>query len=296
MRFAGFIMTYERPTILIETINIVLSQTLFPEKLLIVDNSLTNNTEELIKSLDNPKIMYHRIGYNSGPAGAAAIGLKILSDEGYDWIYWGDDDDPPIFIDTFEILLQIANCNPYCGCVGSVGQFFNKTTGFIKRVPNKMLQNQGVIEVDNIAGGMSKIVNGKMISEHHFFPVAKLFFGFEELDFDIKIKKAGYKLLVDKSLYWRHRLKANRINHKRNYFSKKEDGKLNRNYYSVRNTLYICYNNKLYLAFFIQLSKSIFKPFFNLKFGLTYFKKTIQINFLAVNHFFTNRFGISEIK
>jgi len=288
-------MTYERENILLETINKLFSQTVAPEKILIIDNSFSAATEELILSINNPKVLYHKVGYNSGPAGAAAIGLKILSDEGYEWIYWGDDDDPPIFNDTFEILLKLANNNKNCGCVGSVGQFFNKATGFIKRVPNAMIQNQGVIEVDNIAGGMSKIVSGQMILDHNFFPVLKLFFGFEELDFDIKVKKAGYKLLADKSLYWRHRVKANRTNYKRNYFSKREDAILMRNYYSVRNILYVCYKNKLFTAFFIQLSKSIMKPFFNLKYGLPYFKKSIQINFLAIYHFFTNKFGISEI-
>ena len=49
MRFAGFIMTYERETILVDTIQAIFSQTVTPEKILIIDNSSTYNTKELIK-------------------------------------------------------------------------------------------------------------------------------------------------------------------------------------------------------------------------------------------------------
>jgi len=45
LKFAGFIMTYERAEILLETIDIIFSQTVTPDKLLIVDNSATNDTE-----------------------------------------------------------------------------------------------------------------------------------------------------------------------------------------------------------------------------------------------------------
>ena len=117
-----------------------------PEKLLIVDNSFSNITQDLVKKINLPNLYYHKVGYNSGPAGAAAIGLKILSDEGYDWIYWGDDDDPPYFKNTFEILIEMAIQSNQVGCVGSVGQFLNFKTGFIKRVPDSYLQNYKTIE------------------------------------------------------------------------------------------------------------------------------------------------------
>ena len=176
--FAGFIMTYERESILMDTIKSVFSQTFPPEKILIVDNSFTTKTEELLKTSNNPKVIYHRVGYNSGPAGAAKIGLQILASEGYDWIYWGDDNDPPIFDNTFEILIETALSDSKCGCVGVVGQFFNKITGFINRVPNELLQSDGVLEVNTIAGGMYKIVSGKMMRDGTLLPDEKLFFGF----------------------------------------------------------------------------------------------------------------------
>src|SRR5690349_18373259 len=92
VRFAGFIMTYERPGIILDTIGRVLAQTRPPEKLLIVDNSESSETKKLIEHLNDNRIQYFAVGYNAGPAGAAKIGLQKLAEGGFDWIYWGDDD------------------------------------------------------------------------------------------------------------------------------------------------------------------------------------------------------------
>lgn len=294
-KFAAFVMTYERESILQDTIHKIFSQTFPPEKILIVDNSISLNTEKLIISLNDPRVKYHRVGYNSGPAGAAAIGLRMLAEEGYEWIYWGDDDDPPFFDDVFEIVLKIAMNDPNCGCVGAVGQFFNSKTGIIKRVPNETIKSSGTLAVDTIAGGMSKIVSGPMILKLGIVPEEKLFFSFEDLDLDLKIKKSGYSLLVDKSLYWRHRERAGRTNYKRKYLSKKDVSKFWRNYYSTRNLLYICFTNKLFLATVLQFCIAFTKPFLNIKYGFSYFKNTLNINYLAVYHFFIGRYGFRKI-
>ena len=187
--FSAFIITYERDEILLDTIAKIFIQTLPPEKILIVDNSESLTTQDLIKQLNNPRIEYSRVGYNSGPAGGANHGLKILSEQGYEWIYWGDDDDPPNQIDIFEKLLQLADAVEKCAVVGSVGHKFNFCSGKIERIEDKFLASTGVLEVDHIGGGMNKIINGKIIRDHAILPDKDFFFGFEDLDLDIKIKK-----------------------------------------------------------------------------------------------------------
>lgn len=295
MRFAGFIMTYERETILVDTIQAIFSQTLAPEKILIIDNSSTYNTKELIKSLNNPKVEYYRVGYNSGPAGAARIGLKILAEEGYEWIYWGDDDDPPVFIETFEVLIKTALSDPKCGCVGVVGQFFNRKSGFVNRVPDNILQGQGIMEVDTIAGGMSKIVNRDIIVQFNILPEEKLFYGSEELDFDIRIKNSGYKLLVDKNFYLKHRLNFNRLGLPSKTFQKKSNKALYREYYSMRNVFYIFYKNNLKRAFILALLYSFFKQFLRFKYGFSIGIIGFKIFFLALFHFLTGKMGYRKI-
>ncbi len=291
MKFAGFIMTYERESILLNTIQTIFSQTIPPEKILIIDNSTSHNTENLINNLNNPKVFYHRVGYNSGPAGAAGIGLSMLAEEGYDWIYWGDDDDPPVFMDSFEVLLKTAISDSKCGCVGAVGHFFNKKTGFIDRVSDEVLYTEGILSVDNIAGGMSKIVNGKMIAKFKIVPNEKLFYGFEELDFDLKIKNMGYKLLVNKSLFLRHRLKYKRIGISSIRYQKKTKNNILREYYSTRNMLYILFYNHYIIAFINILIYTFFKQFMRLRDGVDYCLLGFKITLLAWFHFLTGKMG-----
>jgi len=272
-------MTYERPLILKGTIKKVLSQTFPPDKILVVDNSETEDTQELISSLNNPKIAYHRVGYNAGPAMAAKIGLQKLAEEGYQWIYWGDDDDPPVFEDAFEqLFLAISeNKNRRVGVVGAVGQYLNRISGNIRRVSNQDLKKESQISVDSIAGGMSMIVSAEVV-KLGIFPEEKLFFGFEELDFCLKTKQAGFDLLVPSLLFLRSREKYNRVNYKRPAYVVKEVSSLKRQYYSIRNILWIYRAHRMYFAFLYQLLKNIFKSLYGFRYGISYGK----LNFMMV--------------
>src|SRR4051812_36342830 len=106
-KFAAFIVTYNRAEILMDTIQKIMSQTLTPEKLLVVDNGATDETKEKLNEL-YPEAVHIKMGYNAGPAGGVNVGLETLAKEGYQWIFWGDDNDPPPTTDTFEKLVHLA--------------------------------------------------------------------------------------------------------------------------------------------------------------------------------------------
>jgi GT2 family glycosyltransferase len=288
-KFAAFIMTYERPLILKETIRKIFEQTFIPSKILVVDNSESKETETLINSLNRPEVVYHRVGFNSGPAGAAKIGLEILTDEGYDWIYWGDDDDPPFFSDTFEILFQLIDekrtQNP--GIVGAVGQYFNVSTGEIKRVEDAILKMQPCLGVDSIAGGQCMIVNAEVLKKGTV-PDERLFFGFEELDFCLRVQTAGFSLLVSTDLFLRLREKYGRLNYQRPLYTEKSN--LTRQYYSTRNLLLILKKNKLYKAYAYQLIKNTAKLFYGFKYGIDYGKRNFAFVLRGICDGITNRF------
>ena len=290
INFAGFIITYERHEILLDTINKVFDQTYAPEKILIVDNSETEHTKNLIEGLKDPKIEYYRVGYNSGPAGGAYFGLKILSEQGYQWIYWGDDDDPPYFPDVFEKLLKIASENPITGCVGAVGQFFDNKNGLLRRVSNEMLNGEGILEVNNIAGGMIKIVNSEIVVKHSVLPNASLFYGFEELEYDLQIQNVGYSLLVDKELFYRHRLFHNRVQLKKSVV-KKTEKQLARDYYSTRNMLFILKGNKLFSALCFTFLRINYKCVVAFQYGFRYGIMNFIYQVKAVLHFVFSKYG-----
>lgn len=296
LNFAAFIMTYQRESTLEATINALLNQTYPPQKILIIDNDPARSAAVLVSKFPNNSIDYFAVGYNSGPAGAAKKGLEILSAEGYKWIAWMDDDDPPIFEDTFSILLKIALANKKCGCVGNVGQYFNKKTGLMIRVPDYQLEGKGIFEIDTIAGNMCKIINADVCLKAKVYPDESLFFGFEELDFDLRLQQAGYTLLVDKELYKRHRLYWNRTEFIIKKGVKKDLNRLKRDYYSIRNSLIIIKKHKLFTAFSLTLFRTLLKIIRGFRYGIGYGYKNAKFIIYALFHFFVGKKGLVSIE
>jgi len=92
MNYAAFIITYKRPDILKNTIDALLSQTKPPIKILIVDNDIDESARSVFDINKDGIFSYFSTGSNSGPAGGAYWGLKILFEESWEWVLWVDDD------------------------------------------------------------------------------------------------------------------------------------------------------------------------------------------------------------
>lgn len=296
--FAAFIMTYERATILENSIKQILDQSRPPEKILIVDNSISLDTEQLIAQLNDVRLEYCRVGYNSGPAGAAKIGLQRLTDEGYQWIYWGDDDDPPTFHDSLEILMSNVHDASFerVGVIGAVGQYFSKLTGNMVRVPNDALLQSGFLDADSVAGGQNLIVNAAVVKKG-ILPTQELFFGFEELDFCLQVKKAGFDIKVSTDLFARARKKYARVNYYKPLYVEKDIKHLSRQYYSTRNMLVILKSNGLHVAFAYNLIKDLVKSVIGFWYGWSYGRKNLSLLLKAIWDGLLNNLGqLKEIK
>ena len=289
--FAAFVMTFERTHLINDTIDKLLVQSLPPEKILIIDNSITSKTQEFFSTYKNPKVEYFRVGKNLGPAGAAKIGLERLSQDGFKWIYWGDDDDPPFFKDNFEVLLNLADSIPDCGCVGAVGQYFNRKNGLIERVLDEELQKTGELKVDTIAGNMSKIIKADVVLKNKVLPDESLFFGMEELDYDLRMQKAGYNLYVDRSMYLRYRTQSNHLGKNVKRGLKKDSSRMQRDYYSTRNGLFIFKKNGLILALLINIFRIFYKMITSFKYGSNYGKRYSKYLWKALRHFLKGKKG-----
>ncbi len=261
-RYAVFIMTYQREVILADTIHKLLAQTIPPAKILIVDNDPEKSALHITDTFPGVNISYYATGYNSGPAGAAYYALKILFEEGWQWMLWMDDNDPPHFENVIENILKIPDQyveTGKVGMIGAVGVLFNKKVAKTIRIPDDQLQ--GIIEVDNIAGNMLPMIHRRVL-EKNIFPDKELFFGFEELDYSLAIKRGGFAVLVSGEELLRHRRNANRLNFRRKTYQVKKTDKLWREFYSVRNVVYILrYKEKFFTGvasmFFRVLGKSM---------------------------------------
>ena len=138
---------------------------------------------------------------------------------------------------------------------------------------------------------MSKIVNGKMILKHDISTDEKLFYGCEELDFDLKVKKSGYLLLVDKAFYLKHRHYFNRMNLAPKKLKKKKERAIVREYYSIRNSMRILLKNKLYQTMIVLFSYFLLKSIASYKFGFRYGNKILSNTMIAFKDFIFGNYG-----
>jgi GT2 family glycosyltransferase len=272
-RFSAFVITYKRPKVLVQTIQSIFKQTIVPDKLLIVDNDPEQSAYSILSELEGLPIEYHSVGFNSGPAGGAYEGLKHLFIQGYEWVLWLDDDDPPRFDDQLEVLvsnvLRNQNINNL-GMTGSVGQRYSNNRGEIIRIKDEMLLSGSDIEVDQIAGNMFPFVS-KKVFDVGVLPDNQLFFGFEDLDFGLRVQNAGFKIVISGKEMHRHREFSGRLNFKRAVYTEKQVSTLWREYYGMRALVKIVTrvrpNLKAYFRFTI---KCILKIILGFKYGFKY--------------------------
>jgi GT2 family glycosyltransferase len=278
-QYAAFIMTFRRSEILTDTIQKLLDQTKPPSRILIVDNDPQRSALLVANSFSSNQVGYHATGYNSGPAGAAYYGLEILFEEGWHWVLWMDDNDPPKFPDVMENIFKIPGyykSPEKIGMLGAVGVWFDKKKAKTIRVPDYKLS--GIIEVDNVAGNMLPVVH-RRVFEKNVWPDKDLFFGFEELDFSLAIKRQGLSVLVSGEELRRHRENAGRMNLNRGLYKVKNIKNLWREYYSIRNVMYILrYKEKEILGALVLTAKSLGKSIIGFRYGWQY--GTINMKFI----------------
>lgn len=294
MNYSAFIITYKRPQILKNTIEVLLRQTMPPRKILIVDNDPDNSAKEIANDFPDSIISHFSIGSNSGPAGGAYWGLKNLFEEGWEWVLWVDDDDPPSATNQIETIFNIIkkyDNSDNIGIIGASGVLYNYVTCRINRIPDNNLD--GILEVDMIAGNQFPIVH-RRVFEEGILPDPNLFFGFEDLEFGLRIKRK-FKLLVDGGEILRLRKLYKKYGSNQKSSKKRNLQHLWREYYSVRTISYILRNNKDYLLMFFYIINSFVKAIYGYKFGLSYGSLQSYFIFRGIFNGFFRKMGNSVL-
>lgn len=239
-RFAVFVITYNRPHGLSKVLEALLQQTYPPSQVLVVDNGNSAITADTLRSFDDKRIHHHEMGDNLGPAGAAAYGISWLVKQGFDWIGWADDNDPPLVSNAFERLLTIALTAKYprVGAVGAVGARWNWKLGEFVRLSNAELK--GILSVDTIGGGNQFIQSAEVV-ETVGLPDSRLFFGLFDPEYCLRIQSAGYELLVDGDLMLEYRRLAGRLTYQqtRRIVPRYHYDSIWQQYYRTRNYIYM---------------------------------------------------------
>lgn len=290
-KFAAFIITRDRPKYLENTLQELKDQTFPPALILIVDNSETDLTKNQYEHASGKDIAYIHTGYNAGPAGGAYYGLKTLFEKGYDWVLWVDDDDPPKFNDMMEEMVKIIenNADIRLGMVGAVGERFDRNSAKTIRFRDQELK--GYLQVDTISGNMFPLVNRKVFEEG-ILPDKELFFGYEDLDFGLSLKRGEWQIMVSGYLHLRHRELAGRLGLKEVLYQRKKSNSLWREYYSTRSLMIILlYKEKRMLTAMKYFFKTAVKSIYVFGYGFNYGINNFRFLWLGVIHGIVNKKG-----
>ncbi|MDV7490487.1 glycosyltransferase family 2 protein [Acinetobacter baumannii] len=158
------IPTYNRAHLIKESLQSVLAQTVQPLEIIVVDDFSTDNTEEVVKSLNSPLIKYFKNQRKKGANGARNTGIILSRGE---FIAFHDSDDTWL-PDKLELQKQVLRNDPNIDmCFCSL------------RTENSIVIPKRKIKSSDI-GGLLKLKN--FISTQTIFIYRKqaLFFLFDE--------------------------------------------------------------------------------------------------------------------
>jgi len=212
----GVMVTFRRPREMADALRRVLGQSLALRCLYVVDNDPSAESERAVRgAAENGRVRveYLAAPENLGPAGGWALGTAAVLQqaEDADWVLNLDDNNPPEqpteLEQVFHFALQQGSHRPHLGGVAIGGARFNWRSGRIERVPDAELN--GAVLVDYLPGGHLSMYQVCAIRDAGSF-AGDLFFGGVEVEYGLRLRRAGYTLLAHGELWLARRDHWNR--------------------------------------------------------------------------------------
>jgi hypothetical protein len=151
--------------------------------------------------------------------------------------------------------------DPRTGMVGLVGARFDWRRGRLVRLPDQELR--GPVAVDYIGGNHFPFVRAaalRSVGTVH----SDLFFGLDDLEFGLRLRRRGYAIYVDGGRWLRQRASGGRLGLELRPSGRVTDAGWRR-YYSLRNAIWILRRNRrLGTAAMVTVIRGIGKPLANL--------------------------------
>ena len=191
--YTAVIVTFRREATLTASLTALLAQTAGPSLVIVVDNDPEGSAYAVAANTtcpDSTHIEYLCSGENLGPAGGWARGVAwaSLRDDRGEWLMVLDDDDPigdPRV--NGEILAVAASASEQIAGIGLRGANWRAATASLQRVH----PSPGALtRCCYLASGGIPIYRWSAIDRHGFFDES-LFFGFEDLEYGLRLRAAG---------------------------------------------------------------------------------------------------------
>lgn len=195
-------VTYRRPTLLATLLAKVAEEGPGPVGLVVVDNGGDDATRAIVAAARalRPGIEHVVTGRNLGPAGGLAVGTEWVFDRADpdDLVVFLDDDDPPFRTGVItELAATLAASAPDVAGVGVVGSRWDGRRARLVRIPDAELR--GDVAVDYLGGNQIPTYRVRALRDVGL-PQAELFFGFDDLDLGLRLRRRGWRLQIDGAL------------------------------------------------------------------------------------------------
>lgn len=241
MSTVGVLVTYNRLSVLLDTIEKLKRQTVGISHLIIVDNYSSDGTEAYFEANQTEHIRYHRLAMNIGFGGALAEGMQYaVKHFSFDYFWLMDDDSQPA-PDVLEKLLAKMRNSAY-GIVGAEGyrySYFSKQRLLIDE------QTTEIILIDNA-------LVRKTATDIVGYPLADYFMMCEDYEYCLRFRLHGFSIgLVPDLNVERLHLGSGRFSHSslwRGYYHARNHLLILREYFSFRGLIYYIVTQIKYLV------------------------------------------------
>jgi len=292
-RLRGVLVTFRRPAGVRTMLMSLAAQTRPLDDLVVVDNDNDSTTREIVRT-GAPAAEYVPAAENLGPAGGIAVGMGRLLERASDsdWLVTLDDDNPPLDETTLERLcefaLEMSGREPLTAAVGWAGARFDRRKGQMVRIDDTELGS--TVAVDYIAGNQYPLYSVVAVRAVGPFR-SDLFFGFEELEYGLRLRDAGFKLFCDGPTWYARRTAYERLSTTL-VPSRRLSALTWRRYYALRNLISILRDcGATPAALRVTLVAGIAKPLVNEALHPRQALLHLQLNARACRDAWTRRMG-----
>ena len=269
-KIAAIVVTYNRKELLKKCLDVLLTQTHPLDSIIILDNASTDGTGKMLREeyLNNPIFDYLKLRENLGGAGGFYYGIKKAYEKEFNWL-WLMDDDVLVKDDTLENLLndylKLITNHIDIGMIGSIPIYETNDSKLSwilsyreKRKVYEKLEDlkEKFIEVDSLP--FNSVLLKRDVVKKIGLPEKGFFIWLDDVEYCCRIREKGMKIFLTKSSIVFHPSRRGKefSLFGKGIFCKPSSEPPWKDYYGVRNTIFLIKMHKLGFKKYLRLGES----------------------------------------